>query len=319
MDIKAIAAGMIIYVKEQMYISEGNVIFSGSDEQIYRPNIEIPKFIEPNTPLKPAYRFINPLCEAFARDQGVIFSDQIIGNKTVLLNGNKHVLFNNPISAGRSGAYISNGLIHNGYIYNQGIEHFLNVCYIAAWLIGHGIPCIVNHRTGADIVAQFEDGLCAFEYQTGRGNNSYKYLNEKRQDCISKYGRLYFIGDGISIKEMMQSFNDTKYIIARGKQLKNLLKDLGKLTNNVVNINEGTNRYKEYMVSELWRTRSREYREKQNGICESCHKDVGVENLDTHHVRYAHNLIRDDTERNWRALCFKCHDEQYPKRKRNTI
>jgi 5-methylcytosine-specific restriction endonuclease McrA len=169
----------------------------------------------------------------------------------------------------------------------------------------------VNHNNGADIIAQFKDGLCAFEYQTGGGNNSFENLNEKRQTCIQKYGRVYFIGNGISVEKMITKFDDISCIIARGQQLKNLLNELCQ-TKNDDTVRPNNSKYQIYIRSALWRRRSREFREKQNGMCSSCRKNVGTEKLETHHIRYVRNLKQDDNEKNWVALCELCHNTQHP-------
>jgi len=313
MDVKAIAAGMIIYVKEQMYISEGKIIFSGSDEIIKQPDIHIPKFVASNI-IKTAYSFKNIAVKAFAQEQSVIFSNQISGQKSALLRDYDQVYFQIPIGGGRASAYVKKGLLHNGYIRGQSPDHFLTVCYIASWLIDQGIPCTVNHNTGADIVAQFKGELCAFEYQTGGGNNSIENLNTKRQECIEKYGRMYFIGNSNSLEKMTAVLDDISCIIARGTQLKNLLNDLCSQTNNVCDniMHTSASKYKVYIISALWKRRSREFREKQNGVCASCRTNVGVNNLETHHISYVHNLKLHDNERHWIALCEKCHNERHP-------
>jgi hypothetical protein len=88
MDIKAIAACMKIYVNEQIYISEGNIILSGNDELITQP------FIESN---KLTYTFVNHAVKVFAHEQGIIFSKQITGYKDTLLKDYDHILYQIPV------------------------------------------------------------------------------------------------------------------------------------------------------------------------------------------------------------------------------
>ncbi len=130
-----------------------------------------------------------------------------------------------PIGQGKVYAYVKDELMQDGKIDNQNPEHFLSVCYIVSWLIERGISCHVNHYDDADIVAQFQDGPCAFEWQSA-GHNDIKNLMQKRQTCENKYGRLVFVGSPESCKEMRAALRDDKIVISRGKQLENLLKKL---------------------------------------------------------------------------------------------
>lgn len=67
--------------------------------------------------------------------------------------------------------------------------------------------------------------------------------------------------------------------------------------------------YRKYIHSDLWRKRSKAYKEQLSGKCEQCGKDVGVKGLQVHHISYCENLARDDNESFWAGLCKECHKE----------
>jgi len=132
-----------------------------------------------------AYSFVNPSLESFANEQGVIFADQVSGDLTELREGRTAIWQQRPIGQGKVYAYIKADLLQNGMIGNQNPEHFLSVIYLASWLIERGISCQVNHYDDADLIAQFQDGPCAFEWQSS-GHNDIKNLMQKRQNSENK-------------------------------------------------------------------------------------------------------------------------------------
>lgn len=172
-----------------------------------------------------AYSFINPDVESFANEQGVVFADQVTGDLTDLRNGRMAIWQQRPIGQGKVYAYVKADLMKEGKIETKNPEHYLSVCYIASWLIERGISCQVNQYDDADIIAQFQDGPCAFEWQSP-GHNDIKELMQKRQRCENKYGRLFFVGSSESVLEMKAALHDDKIVINTGKELENLLNEL---------------------------------------------------------------------------------------------
>ena len=65
----------------------------------------------------------------------------------------------------------------------------------------------------------------AFEYQTS-GFNDPKILTEKRKSSERKYGRLLFIGNTQSIREVAQAIGTDEIVISRGAQLEEKIKEL---------------------------------------------------------------------------------------------
>jgi hypothetical protein len=172
-----------------------------------------------------AYSFVHPSLESFFHEQGVVFADMVTGDLTELKEGKTAIWQQRPIGAGKVYAYVKDELIENGMIGNQNPEHFLSVCYLASWLLERGISCQVNHYEDADLIAQFPDGSCAFEWQSS-GHNDIKNLMKKRQNSESKYGRMFFVGSSEACQEMRTTLQDDKIVISRGKQLESLLKGL---------------------------------------------------------------------------------------------
>lgn len=172
-----------------------------------------------------AYSFVTLALESFALEQGVVFADQVNGDLTELRKGRTAIWQQRPIGQGKVYAYVKDELLQNGQIGNQNPEHFLSVCYIASWLIERGISCQVNHYDDADIIAHFQDGPCAFEWQSS-GHNDIKNLMQKRQSSENKYGRLFFVGSSEAVQEMKAALQDDKIVVNRGKQLENLLNEL---------------------------------------------------------------------------------------------
>jgi hypothetical protein len=164
-----------------------------------------------------AYSFVHPSLESFANEQGVVFADQVTGDLTELRAGRVAIWQQRPIGQGRIYAYVKAELMQGEKIGNQNPEHFL---------IERGISCQVNHYEDADLIAHFQDGPCAFEWQSC-GHNDVKTLMAKRQTSENKYGRLYFIGTPEACKEIKAALpGEDKIIISRGKQLETLLKKL---------------------------------------------------------------------------------------------
>ncbi len=64
-----------------------------------------------------------------------------------------------------------------------------------------------------------------FEYQTP-GYNDPKVLTEKRKSSESKYGRLLFVGNTQSVREVAQAIGTDEIVILRGAQLEEKIKDL---------------------------------------------------------------------------------------------
>lgn len=172
-----------------------------------------------------SYSFINPEIEKFANEHGVVFTDQVTGELSELKKNRTTFWQQRPMGMGKVYAYIKNELIQDGLIKNQSPEHYLSVCFIASWLIEHGITCQINHYSDADIVAQFPNGPVAFEWQT-TGHNDTKTLMNKRETSENRYGRLFFIGSPDACREVRNALKDDKIVITRGKELETLLQSL---------------------------------------------------------------------------------------------
>ena len=69
------------------------------------------------------------------------------------------------------------------------------------------------------------DGPVAFEYQTS-GHNDPKRLTEKRKSGENKYGRLFFVGNTQSVREIAQAIGTDEIVIPRGAQLEEKIKEL---------------------------------------------------------------------------------------------
>ncbi|MDL5502702.1 MAG: hypothetical protein QSU88_05745, partial [Candidatus Methanoperedens sp.] len=65
----------------------------------------------------------------------------------------------------------------------------------------------------------------AFEYQTS-GYNDPKILTEKRKNCENKYGRLFFVGNTHSVKEVALAIETDEIVITRGTRLDEKIKEL---------------------------------------------------------------------------------------------
>ncbi len=76
--------------------------------------------------------------------------------------------------------------------------------------------------TSCDVIGYFPGGPAAFEYQSS-GNNTLEKLMQKRKNAESTYGRMFFIGDSQSTKEMRKILNDNEIVISRGAQLEILI------------------------------------------------------------------------------------------------
>ncbi|SNQ59683.1 hypothetical protein [Candidatus Methanoperedens nitratireducens] len=172
-----------------------------------------------------AYTFIHPDLESFAKEQGVIMSDWINGDTSVLRTERLVEWAQRVIGTGKVFAYIDKGKLNNGLILNQSKEHFLSVVQIAACFIKRNIKVEVNHYDDADVVAWLPDGPVAFEYQTP-GYNDPKILTEKRKSSESKYGRLLFVGNTQSVREVAQAIGTDEIVIPRGAQLEEKIKAL---------------------------------------------------------------------------------------------
>ena len=67
-----------------------------------------------------------------------------------------------------------------------------------------------------------------------------------------------------------------------------------------------TNNYQNYINSPEWILKSTRFKRKSHGVCSLCNTVVGVNNLETHHIKYPKNFI-DDKKENWIAICKICH------------
>jgi hypothetical protein len=172
-----------------------------------------------------AYIFIHPGLESFAREQGVIMGDWIKGDTTAL-RSERHVEWEQRvIGTGKVFAYIDKNKLNGEFIMNQSKEHFLNIIQIAAHFITKNIRVEVNHYGDADVVAWVSDGPVAFEYQTA-GNNDSKVLTEKRKSAESKYGRVFFVANAQSIREIAEAIGTDEIVLQRGTQLEEKIKEL---------------------------------------------------------------------------------------------
>ncbi len=171
-----------------------------------------------------AFSFVHPVLEAFAKEQGVIMSDWVQGDTTLLRNERVTEWTQKAIGIGKVFAYIDKKIINGDLIMNQSKEHYLSIIQVAGHFIQRNRPVEVNHFEDADLTVQLEDGPVAFEYQiSNAAGNDVKRLMEKRKHCEHKYGRMYFIGNAQSVKEVSQAIGTDKIVVSRGRPLENLI------------------------------------------------------------------------------------------------
>lgn len=183
------------------------------------------------------FKFLHSDLEAFAKEQGVIFGDWIQGDASELRQKRTGEFQQRTVGSGRSYAYIDPEIIQEpGKILNQNNDHYLGVVYLGGSLISKGIKVEVNHFDSADVIGYFPGGPVAFEYQSS-GNNTLEKLMQKRKNGESTYGRMFFIGDSQSTKEMRKILNDNEIVISRGAQLEILI---GRLLNEKQNLTDKT-------------------------------------------------------------------------------
>jgi hypothetical protein len=128
-------------------------------------------------------------------------SDWINGD-TAVLRAERHIEWTqHAIGSEKVFAYIEKEKLNHDLILNQSKEHYLTVIQIAAYFIERIINVEVNYYDDVDVVAWLPDGPVAFEYQTS-GYNDPKRLTEKRKTGENKYGRLFFVGNTHSVKEI---------------------------------------------------------------------------------------------------------------------
>jgi len=65
--------------------------------------------------------------------------------------------------------------------------------------------------------------------------------------------------------------------------------------------------YKEYILSEKWKEKSKAFNIKNNGACSLCGSFEGNA-LVTHHIKYPKDL-KNDVDTNWIAVCRTCHNK----------
>ncbi len=179
-------------------------------------------FGEKEVNVSDTFTFLKPELEKFAEEQGVIFSDWVTGDTSMLKAGRTAIFQQRTAGSGKSMVFVKSDMIKDGLILNQSYDHYLAVLHLAGSLIMKGIPVKVNHFNDADIVAQFLDGMIAFEYHTA-GNNGLDKMMKKRENAESKYGRVFFVGNTDSLPELKKTLQDEEIIISRGKNLEDLI------------------------------------------------------------------------------------------------
>jgi hypothetical protein len=172
-----------------------------------------------------AYTFVHPDLESFAKEQGVIMADWINGDTSILRSERTVEWTQRAVGTGKVFAYVSEGKIKNDLVLNQRKEHYYSVIQIAAYFIMKGFKTEVNHYKDVDVVVWLPDGPVAFEYQTS-GHNDSKKLMEKRMLGENKYGRLFFVGNTQSVKEIKQAIGTDEIVISRGTKLEEKIKEL---------------------------------------------------------------------------------------------
>ena len=115
--------------------------------------------------------------------------------------------------------------LNHELILNQSKEHYLSVIQLAGYFIERNIKVEVNHYDDADVVAWLPDGPVAFEYQTS-GYNDPMRLTDNRKTGENKYGRLFFVGNTHSVKEVALSIETDEIVIPRGTHLEEKMKEL---------------------------------------------------------------------------------------------
>jgi hypothetical protein len=186
------------------------------------------------------YSFVHPALEELAKEQKVIFSGWITGDMSQIRGEMIRDWQQRVIGSGKEYIYIDPSIIDKDNLNMIRIdgsmqirEHFLSVVGIAAYFAERGFKIQINHNNDADIVVDLPDGLCAFEYQTS-GNNDPKRMMNKKINYENKYGRLFFIGNSQSVKEISTAIQMTIYskknrdsiIISRGTILSQKCKEL---------------------------------------------------------------------------------------------
>ena len=66
------------------------------------------------------------------------------------------------------------------------------------------------------------------------------------------------------------------------------------------------NEYLDYINSQLWKTRSGDFKKENNGYCRLCGVNAGEHGLQTHHIKYPKDF-KNDKKENWIAICKVCH------------
>jgi hypothetical protein len=171
---------------------------------------------------KTSYTCLTPELEAFAQSQGVYSNDWVRENTTRLRATMKSEFVQRATSKGKVWMYINPDLIGaGGHIKNQTPDHYLTVAQMAGECIMAGYQVEVNHYNDADIVVHLPDGTnLAIEYQTSveGGINPERIMN-KWESANLKYGRLIFVGDQQSTRELKQIIKTDDMVFSRGTEL----------------------------------------------------------------------------------------------------
>ncbi len=173
------------------------------------------------------YTCLLPELEAFARAQGVYSVDWIRGNAASLKEKMTAEFVQRAIGKGKVWMYVNPELMKDGHIKNQNPDHYFSICQIAGELMIRGVKVTVNHFDDADIVAELPDGKLAIEYQTSvEGGNKPDRIMQKWKSANNKHGRVIFVGDSHSTKELKQIIKTDGVVYARGTELEKYLDEL---------------------------------------------------------------------------------------------
>jgi len=165
-----------------------------------------------------------------ALDNQIYFDDWIHGDSVHELTDNEYKQVSTQIIDGKGTVktWIKSSLIINGYVLNQSIDHYASVCQLAGILVKAGFAVEINHYNDADVIAQKNGTVYAFEYER-QDTHTKNEIIEKYETHMKHYDDVFFICS----KENHALIKDAvgKNAIKRGIQVKNLIDELKREVN----------------------------------------------------------------------------------------
>jgi hypothetical protein len=172
----------------------------------------------------------SPELERFALLHGVFSANWLRGNHGKLKEKMKSEFVQRAFGKGKVWMYIDPEIMKDGHIKNQTPDHYLTVTQIAGDLIKTGHNCVVNHFEDVDIVVDLPDGKLAIEYQTSvEGGNKPDRIMQKWKSGNDRYGRVIFVGDQQSTKELRQIIKTDGIVYNRGMELEKYFNEVLKI------------------------------------------------------------------------------------------